>query len=143
IRKRRFSKSQTMESLAMSFKFSRRSPKKLRNSRVNKLFLSLSLFAVGFGCAGAKLSPDVARDAIAKDLALSKEQVKVENVGMLLGNATVEANLKLSFILQQRGGEWHVYKVQSSNNAWQTPQQFQESLRAAFNSELNHKEPQN
>jgi len=104
---------------------------------VNKLILLV--FLVGtFGCAGAKMDSNTARDVIARDLALSSDQVKVEKVGMMLGSATVEANLKLSFLLQQTGGQWHVYKVQFSKAEWQTPQQFQQSLRAAFNAELQH-----
>ena len=104
---------------------------------MNKIIFSLSLLLLA-GCAGAKMNPDTARDAIARDLALSKDQVKIENVGMMLGSATVEANIKLSFILRQTGGQWHIHKVQFSNNEWQTPQQFQQSLRAAFNAELQH-----
>jgi hypothetical protein len=102
---------------------------------VNKIIFFLALLLLA-GCAGAKMNSDTARDVIAKDLSLSKEQVKVENVGMMLGSATVEANIKLSFVLQQKGNQWHIYKVQFSNNDWQTPQQFQQSLRAAFTAEL-------
>ena len=104
---------------------------------MNRIAVACFVVLTLASCAGAKLSPDTARDAIARDLGLSKKQVDAHAISQLANTATIDASLKLTFILQKgTNNEWHIYKIQSSRNEWQTPDQFQNSLRNAFLAEL-------
>ncbi|PWT91373.1 MAG: hypothetical protein C5B54_05430 [Acidobacteria bacterium] len=93
--------------------------------------------AILVSCGGSKLTPKDVNKVIAQDLGLTEKQVDTHAISQLAGAAQVEASLKLTFALQKRGNEWHIYKIQYSHNEWQTPDQFQNSLRNAFVAELN------
>lgn len=94
--------------------------------------LGLAVFAGG-AFAGGELTPKQARDSIAALLGRKSDEVRIKSVspGLIGGDATVEAELGVTFQLHRENNQWLVKAVRMSDRRWEDI----ELLRRALDTE--------
>lgn len=94
--------------------------------------LGLAVFAGG-AFAGGDLTPKQARDSIAALLGRKSDEVRIKSVspGLLGGDATVEAELGVTFQMHRENDQWLVKAVRMSDRRWEDI----ETLRRALDAE--------
>lgn len=82
--------------------------------------LGLAVFAGG-AFAGGELTPKQARDTIAALLGRKSDEVRIKSVspGLIGGDATVEAELGVTFQLHREKDQWLVKAVRMSDRRWE------------------------
>lgn len=94
--------------------------------------IGMAVFA-GAASAGDELTPKQARESIASLLGRKPDEIRIKSVspGLLGGDATVEAEIGVTFQLHRDKDQWLVKAVRMSDRRWEDV----ELLRRALDSE--------